>query len=479
MNIHSSNSIDTKPDPQAIARATEGLRAILDGIALLPGDDGYDNARAVWNAMIDRRPALIVQPLDAADVIGAVRFARDQGLPVAIKGGGHNVAGHGVCDDGLMIDLGCMRGVQVDPEARVARVEGGATWADVDRETQAHGLATPGGLISETGVAGLTLAGGIGWLRSRHGLCIDNLVALDVVTAEGKLVAASADQNADLFWALRGGGGNFGVVTRFTFALHPVGPTVMFNAPIYPVSAGARPIRFWRDFLADKQDRIGSLVEFSTVPESEDFPEAYWGQRCYTIAAVWAGDPDEGEQVMQPMREQGELITDFSGQMAYCDVQQLFDTLFPKGKFRSYWKCHYLAELSDAMIDAALENGVAAPSDNTLSSLWNMGAATQAVPAEATALGDRSMGWMYSLDSVWADPTDDTANIDWTRKAWQATRQHSLENRLYLNFAGHGEDGEALVKDAHGKNYARLAQIKAKYDPDNLFRFNQNIRPAA
>jgi hypothetical protein len=469
----------TRPSGQEIETAIKTLRGTLRGEIMTEADAGYDAARAVWNAMIDRRPVVIVQPKGVADVIEAVSFAGTHGLPVSIKGGGHNVAGHAVCDDGLMIDLSLMRAVRVDPQTRRARVEGGCTWGDLDRESQVFGLATPGGLISDTGIAGLTLAGGIGWLRSRHGLCIDNLISADVVTAEGNLVTASANQNDDLYWALRGGGGNFGVVVSFEFALHPVGPTVMFAAPIYPISAGPDPIRFWRDFLADKHDSIGSLVEFSTVPESEDFPQEYWGQRCYTVAAVYAGDADEGQRVMQPLREQGELITDFSGQMPYCEVQTLFDTLMPAGDFRCYWKCHYLADLPDAMIDEALSNAAAAPSDNTLSSLWNFGGATAAVPAEETALGDRSMGWMYSLDSVWPNPADDEANITWTRKAWDTTRKYSLEGRLYLNFAGHGEDGEALVKDAYGKNYARLAAIKAKYDPGNMFRFNQNIRPAA
>jgi FAD/FMN-containing dehydrogenase len=382
MNIASGNF-----DPTASAEALDALRSGLGGAVLLPGEDGYDQARAVWNAMIDRRPALIVQPRGVADVIDAVSFARDHGLPVAIKGGGHNVAGHAVCDGGLMLDLCRMRSVRVDPQARRAQVEGGATWGDVDRETQAFGLATPGGLISDTGVAGLTLAGGIGWLRSRYGLCVDNVISFDVVTAAGDLVTASADSHPDLYWALRGGGGNFGVVVSFEFALHPVGPTVMFAAPIYPLSAGAGPIRFWRDFLADKGDRIGSLLEFSTVPESEDYPEEYWGQRCYTAAAVWAGDADEGERVMQPLREQGDLITDFSGQMAYRELQTLYDTLFPAGDFRCYWKCHYLADLPDAMIDAALANAAASPSNNSISSLWNMGAATMAVPAGGN--GDR------------------------------------------------------------------------------------------
>jgi FAD/FMN-containing dehydrogenase len=461
------------------AAAVENLQSSLRGETLTQQDDGYDAARAVWNAMIDRRPRLIVRCKGTADVIDAVNFARDQNLPIAIRGGAHNVAGHAVCDGGVMIDLSLMRSVWVDPSARRARVEGGCTWGDVDRETQAFGLATPGGLISDTGVAGLTLAGGIGWLRSRYGLCVDNLVSLDLVTAEGRLVTANAQENPDLFWALRGGGGNFGVVVSFEFALHSVGPIVMFAAPIYPLSVGAGPIRFWRDFLKDKNDDIGSLVEFSTIPESEDFPEHYWGQRCYTIAAVYAGDADQGEKVMQPLREQGELVTDFSGQMSYCDVQTLFDTIIPFGQHRCYWKCHYLEDLPDEMIDQAIANAAEAPSNNTLSSLWNFGGATAAVPAEETALGDRSMGWMYSIDSIWNKAEEDEANITWTRSVWEKARKFSHDGRVYLNFAGHGEDGEALVKDAYGKNYARLAEIKAKYDPGNLFRFNQNIMPKA
>lgn len=461
------------------AAAVDTLRARLRGEALTELDDDYDSARAVWNAMIDRRPRLIVRCKGAADVMDAVEFARNHRLPVSIRGGAHNVAGHAVCDGGVMIDLSLMRSVWVDPDARRARVEGGCTWGDVDRETQAFGLATPGGLISDTGVAGLTLAGGIGWLRSRYGLCIDNIVSADVVTADGNLVTASADENPDLFWALRGGGGNFGVVVSFEFALHPMGPTVMFAAPIYPLSADSGPIRFWRDFLADKHDDVGSIVEFSTIPEDPDFPEEYWGQRCYTIAALYAGDANEGERLLQPLREQGELVADFSDQMEYCDVQSLFDTVIPFGQHRCYWKCHFLADLPDEMIERAIVNAAEAPSDNTLSSLWNFGGATAKVPSNETALGDRSMGWMYSIDSIWNEPAEDDTNITWTRDVWEQTRKYSLDGRLYLNFAGHGEDGEKLVQDAYGKNYDRLAEVKAKYDPDNLFRFNQNILPAA
>jgi FAD/FMN-containing dehydrogenase len=453
------------------------LRSRLSGDLLAPGDDGYDSARSVWNGMIDRRPLAVSRCKSVDDVIASVRFAGQQGLPVSIRAGGHNVAGHAVCDGGLMIDLSCMRGVAVNPGLRSASVQGGALWADVDAATQAHGLATPGGLISETGVAGLTLSGGVGWLRSAHGLSIDNLLAVDVVTAVGTLTRASPTEHADLFWAIRGGGGNFGVVVNFEFKLHPVGPTVMFAAPIYPLSAGAGPIRFWRDFLADKNDVVGSLCEFSTVAESADYPQQFWGTRCYTLAAVFAGDAADGERLLQPLRELGPMVTDFSGQMPYCDVQKLFDPLYPAGEFRCYWKSHLLSQLSDEAIDEAIENAAASPSDKSISSLWNFGGATAAVPAEATAFGDRSFGWMYSLDSVWRDAADDEKVIGWTRSAWNRARKHSHEGRLYLNFAGQDADSDELTRSAFGRHYGRLAHIKKRYDPGNMFRFNQNIQP--
>ena len=351
---------ELEPVTHAISQSFSTLKALLSGDLLTPGDEGYDSARSVWNAMIDRRPLAIVRCSSVADVVASVKFAAAHSLPVSVRAGGHNVAGHAVCDDGLMIDLSRMRGVAVDPVARRASVQGGALWADVDAATQAHGLATPGGLISDTGVAGLTLSGGVGWLRSAYGLCIDNLLAADLVTADGRLHRASASENPDLFWAIRGGGGNFGIVVNFEFALHPVGPTVMFAAPIYPLSAGAGPIRFWRDFLADKSDVVGSICEFSTIPESEDYPKEYWStlaarKRCYTLGAVYSGNADEGERVLQPLRELGPMVTDFSGQMAYCDVQKLFDALFPAGSFRCYWKCHLLSTLSDQAIDEAIE----------------------------------------------------------------------------------------------------------------------------
>jgi FAD/FMN-containing dehydrogenase len=461
-------------DSNAIATLRSSIRGSVTG----PDDPGYDEARSVWNAMIDRRPAVIVGAADANDVVAGVRAARAHGLAVSVRGGAHNVAGHAVGDGSLMIDLSAMRSVRVDTERRRATVAGGTTWGEVDAATQAFGLATPGGLISDTGVGGLTLSGGIGWLRSRHGLSIDNLVTAEVVTADGRLVRASEDEHPDLLWALKGGGGNFGVVTAFEFALHPVGPTVMFAGPVYPIEAGTGPIRYWREFLADKHDAVASIVEFSTIPHDPGYPEAAWGRRVYTIAAMYAGDADRGEALLQPLRELGELVTDFSGRMPYVEVQRLFDTVIPFGQHRCYWKSRYLAGLPDAAIDLMLEVNAAPPSPNTLSSIWNFGGATARVPADATAFGDRSMPWMVSFDAIWSAAADDAANIAWSRSAWDRFAPHAAGGRIYLNFPGLGEDGDDLVRQSFGSNFDRLAAIKRAYDPDNVFRFNQNIRPA-
>ncbi|MFC4272724.1 FAD-binding protein [Sneathiella chungangensis] len=457
----------------------ERLSSSFDGNIIGREDTQFDEARAVWNAMIDRRPLIIAQCRTVRDVQATVRLAMAQNLPIAIRGGAHNVAGHAVCDDGVMIDLSLMRGVEVDAASCVAKVEGGALWRDVDAATQVHGLATPGGLISDTGVAGLTLSGGIGWLRAQHGLSIDNLIAADVVIADGTLVRASADDNPDLLWALKGGGGNFGVVVQFEFKLHAIGPEVMFAAPIYALEDGPGPIRAWRDFLAVHGDRVGSLCEFSTAAEGDDFPEKYWGKRVYTLACVYNGDAEAGESLLQPLREFGNMVTDFSDRISYCDVQQLFDTLMPFGDFRSYWKARYLTDLPNDMIDLAMKNAAAAPSDNSISSLWNFGGATAKVAADATAFGDRSMGWMYSLDGVWSDPADDNVNMAWSRDGWDSAEPFGHHGRAYLNFPGHGEDGADLTRISFGENYELLVEIKIKYDPENRFRFNQNIVPEA
>lgn len=447
------------------------------GTVLTSADAAFDDARRVWNAMIDRKPGAIARCRGAADVMRAVRFAAANGLGVAIRGGGHNVAGHAVCDGNLMVDLSEMRAVHVDPARRIAIVEGGATWADVDRETQAFGLATPGGLISETGVAGLTLSGGFGYLRGRHGLSIDNLLAADIVVADGSLVRASSEKNPELLWALKGGGGNFGVVVRFEFALHPVGPEVLFIAPIYAVEDGPGPIRAWRDYIRQHDEELAMICEFSTVPDNEQFPRAYWGKKVFALIGIATGDPKVAERLAKPLRELGTLVTDFSGRLPYCEIQRLFDTQTPFGEKRCYWKSRFLTDLPDAMIDLAMENAKCAPSPNSISSLWNVGRAVNAVAADATAFGDRSMGWMYSVDGVWANESDDAANIFWARTSWASTERFGHADRIYLNFPGHDEE-KVLTKQAFGDAYPRLVAVKKRYDPGNMFRYNQNISPA-
>ncbi len=454
------------------------LRTQFSGTLFVPEDAGYDEARLIWNGMFDKRPALVARCRDAADVIAAVNLARDNGLLTAIRGGGHNSSGSGSCDEGLMIDLSDMKGVTVNPGARRAKVEGGATWGDFDSASQAHGLATPGGVVSATGVGGLTLAGGIGWLRGKHGLSIDNLVSVEIVTADGVLRNASESENSELFWGIRGGGGNFGVVTAFEFALHPIGPGVFFLGAIYPAKEAANVMRAWRDYMATAPDEIGgSMVEFSTVGEDPEIPEEAWGEKVVTLAGVWAGPAEEGERALQPLREIAEPLLDFSGHMAYCDVQQLFDGLFPMGMHRTYFKSVYLNGFTDEMIEEIAPRAAARPSDLTLCSVWYMGAAVARVPDDATAFGPRDMGWMLSIDGIWENPADDDKNLSWARSFWADMKCHS-NGRAYLNFAGLGEEGETLVRTSYGNsNYERLVALKNQYDPTNLFRLNQNIKP--
>jgi FAD/FMN-containing dehydrogenase len=459
-----------QPNAQDIA----DFRSRLRGVLVQPGDDDYDAVRLVWNGMIDRRPSLIARCYGVADVIASVDLARSHGLRVAVRGGGHNAAGYAVCDGGLMIDLSLMRAVRVDPRAGRAWVQGGATWGDVDHETTAFGLATPGGVVSMTGVGGLTLSGGIGWLRQSHGLCVDNVVSVDIVTADGQLLHADDTSHADLFWAIRGGGGNFGIVTSFEFRLHPIAPELMFCAPLYPEADASAVIAAWRDFMATAPEKLCSLIEFSTIPDAEDYPPETRGVRVLAVAAVYDGPADEGEAAVQPLRELTKPVLDFSGTMSYCAIQSLYDGLFPKGRDRSYFKSLYLSDLSNAVIADITRLWTSRPSPMSLTSVWHFGGAVQRVAADATAFGDRSMPFMLSIDSIWAKPEDDDANVAWCRDFWSAMQRHST-GRLYLNFAGHGEDAD-LVRQAHGAEvYARLAAIKRTYDPTNFFRMNQNI----
>jgi FAD/FMN-containing dehydrogenase len=458
--------------------AIGALRDTLRGHLLLPGEDDYDSTRRIWNAMIDRRPGVIVRCLGAADVIAAVNFARQHNLAVAVRGGGHNSAGYGVCQDGMMIDLSLMRAVRVDPAGRRAWVQGGATWADVDGETTPFGQATPGGLISTTGVGGLTLSGGIGWLRGTSGLCIDNVMSADVVTADGRLLHATPDENKDLFWAIRGGGGNFGIVTMFEFRLQAIAPEMMFCAPAYPEERAGHVLRAWRDFIISAPDRIGSLAEFSTIPDDPDYPVEVRGKRVLTLAAVYDGPADEGEALLAPLQRLGELAVDFSARMPYRKIQRLYDGLFPKGRDRSYFKSIYVAELTDAVVESFVAGVAERPSKQTLASVWYFGRAVRDVAADATAFGDRSQPWLLSFDSIWARPEDDAANIAWAREQWRRMRPYS-NGRAYLNFlTGHDDDPLVMREGIGSATYDELARIKRIYDPGNVFRLNQNIPPA-
>jgi FAD/FMN-containing dehydrogenase len=454
----------------------EEFRAKLRGEVLDPSSPSYDATRVVWNGIIDRRPALIARCWNAADVATSINFARDNGLAIAVRSGGHNVAGYAVCDGGLMIDMSAMNGVRVAPGLDLAIIEGGATWGDVDAATTPFNRATPGGLISGTGVAGLTLSGGIGWLRGRHGLSCDNLLAADIVTADGKLVHASETENSELLWALRGGGGNFGVVVSFEFKLHEVELELMFCGPAYPEERAHEIIPLWRDFMKTAPDRLSGLAEFSTVPQDPSIPEHAWGRRVLALAHVYDGPAEEGERLVQPLRSFGEPLVDFSGRMPYRTIQTLYDGLFPKGRDRCYWKSTYLKGLGDDVISEITLRMAQRPSEMTFASIWKFGGAVQTVAADATAFGDRSMPFMLSLDAIWSNASGDDANIGWVRNFWKDMQRHST-GRLYLNFPGHGE-GPNLVRDAFGAEaYGRLQKVKRKYDPQNLFRMNQNILP--
>ncbi len=460
----------------AIASAIENLRASLRGELLEPANPVYDSTRVVWNAMIDRRPALIARCQNAADVVACIKFARGNSMGIAVRSGGHNVAGYAVCEGGLMVDLSLMNAVRVLPGLDRAIVEGGSTWADVDAATAPFGRATPGGLISNTGVAGLTLSGGIGWLRGTHGLSCDNLMAADIVTADGMLIRASETENPELLWALRGGGGNFGIVTSFEFKLHPVEPELFFCGPAYPEERANEILPLWRDFMKTAPDRLSGLAEFSTVQPDPSIPEQAWGRRVVALAHVYDGPPDEGERITQPLRGFGEPLADFSGRMPYRTLQSIYDPLFPKGRDRCYWKSTYLSNLDDGVVHDITSRLKLRSSEMTFASIWKFGGAVQRVKADATAFGDRSMPFMLSLDAIWPDAADDDKNINWVRNFWNDMQRHST-GRMYLNFPGLGE-GQSLVRDAYGAEiYAKLQKIKQKYDPGNVFRMNQNILP--
>jgi FAD/FMN-containing dehydrogenase len=453
------------------------LRTEIRGEVQTADDSGYHD-KPIYNAMHRRRPGLIVRCTGTADVVSAVKFARQHGILTAVRGGGHSVAGHSSCDGGLVIDLTRMRGVEVDPATRTARVQGGALWADVDRETQPFGLVVPGGVVSETGVGGLTLGGGEGWVRRKYGLTIDSLISARVVCADGTVRIASADSETDLFWALRGGGGNFGVVTSFEFRAHPHGPIVAFAGVFYRVEDAAQVLPRWRDYCDGAPDEVTSVAVAITMPADPNLPPAIHNQACLVIGGVYVGAPDEGLRVMQPLRELGTPLADISQPMPFSAVQTAFDGFFPMGRLQSYWKAQNLASLPDEAIAIIAERAAERPSPVTLVATFQMGGAINRVGPTETAYAERSAPWMSSIDGNWEDPADNERNIAWVRESFRRISPYST-GTTYTNFTGQADETyDALTTAAYGANMTRLAMIKATYDPDNFFRLNPNITPA-
>ncbi len=459
--------------------AIDGFASTLAGKAIQPGDADYEQARRIWNAHVQKHPGLIVRCAGTADVVAAINFARTHGLTLAVRGGGHSLAGLSAIDGGMLLDLAPMSGVQVDPERRLAYVQGGAVLADLDRETQAFGLVAPTGVVSDTGVAGLTLGGGYGWLRRKHGLSSDNVVEAEVETADGRVLTASADENPDLYWAIRGGGGNFGIVTSFTFALHPVGPEVAFSATFYPLEEYAQVLRGWREYVEQAPDEVTTVCVSITFPANPELPEAIHDRPVVIVGGVFVGDVDEGLEITAPLRELGTPLFDMSGPTPFVGVQTGFDPLFPRGQLRAYWKSQYLDELSDGAIETIAGKAGERPAPLTLVNVFAMGGAIARVGEEETAFATRKSLYMVSIDGMWSDAADDDANVAWVRDTWNAVKQFGT-GEVYLNFTGRADEApDAGVDSALGRNMARLAEIKAKYDPDNFFRVNDNIAPAA
>jgi FAD/FMN-containing dehydrogenase len=448
---------------------TVTLRAQIAGSVLSPSDAAYEDARRVHNGLIDRRPELVVRCHGTADVQAAVRFAREHGLEIAVRGGGHNVAGNAVCDGGLVIDLSAMRGVHVDARARRARAQGGATWGDYNRETQLHGLASTGGVVSTTGVGGLTLGGGLGWLMGKHGMAVDSLRAVELVTATGEVVRASADEHPDLFWALRGGGGNFGVATWLEYELYPVGPTVTGGLVAHPFAAARDVLRFYRDFTASLPDELTAFAGVLHAPDGS-------GTKLAAIIVCHAGSPEAGAVSVAPVKRFGSPVMDAIGPMPYAAVNTLFDAGFPRGAL-NYWKSNFLAALPDAAIDTIIDRFAAAPSTMSALLLEHFhGAATRVGPTE-TAFPHRTVGYNFLTVAEWLDAAATPANIVWAREAYAAMTPHFAAGR-YVNYLNADEVAEGgAVAAAFGPNAKRLREVKGRYDPDNVFHLNQNIKP--
>jgi FAD/FMN-containing dehydrogenase len=444
--------------------AVEEFQASLHGQLLKPGEEGYDQARAVWNGMIDKRPALIARCADTADVIQCVNFARTHGLTVSVRGGGHSAAGKAVCDGGLMIDLSSMKNIRVDPVRRTARAEPGVRLGELDHETQAFGLATPLGVVSETGIAGLTLGGGQGWLMGKHGLTIDNLLSVDMVLADGRFLTASESENADLFWAVRGGGGNFGIVTSFEYRLHRIGPTIMGGFVLYPIDQAKEMLEFYREYSQNTPDELMSIAAFITTPE---------GLPAAALAVAWFGPLAEAEEHLRPLRTFGSPLADLVAEMPYTQLQTLFDAAFPTGIPR-YLKTGYLPRLDDEILDRILAYSTEMASPLSLVGLFYMKGAVTRVAPEDTPFPHRNPQWYWDLVAQWTDPAEADTHLAWARAFWQEMEPYM--QGAGINFLG-TDDGDARVRVAYGQNYAQLVEIKKKYDPANFFSINFNIDP--
>jgi FAD/FMN-containing dehydrogenase len=452
----------------------DALRGALRGALCLPGEPGYEQARTIWNAMIDRRPAAIVRAAGAADVIRAVRLAKEQGLLLAVRGGGHNIAGSAVCEGGLMIDLTPMKSIRVDPSGRTARVEPGVTLGEFDREAQAFGLATPLGINSTTGVAGLTLGGGFGWLSRKHGLSIDNLLSADVVTADGELVQVSEKENPDLFWAVRGGGGNYGVVTSFEFRLHPVGPEVLSGLIVHPFSAAKELFDGYRRFTAAAPDELTCWVVLRKAPPLPFLPPEVHGTEIMVFAVCYVGDREKGRKAIAPLQALGRPIADVVGENPFVGWQAAFDPLLTPGA-RNYWKSHDFIELGDEAIRIMLDHAGRLPTPDCELFVGQMGGATNRVAVEATAYPHRDVQFILNVHTRWTHPAQDQTCIAWARELFDKMAPHATGG-VYVNFMPEDET-QRVRTGAYGPNYDRLARLKARYDPSNLFRSNQNIRP--
>jgi FAD/FMN-containing dehydrogenase len=456
-------------DPAALRDLTHSFRGELIG----PGDGGYDEQRRVWNGSIDRRPALIARCAGTDDVIAALGFARQTGVPLAVRGGGHSFPGQSVCDGGIVVDMSGLTGVSVDPEARTARAQAGTLLGQLDTATQAHGLAVPAGIVTHTGLAGLTLGGGIGWLMRKFGLTIDQLLSAEMVTADGDVVRAAEDENAELFWGLRGGGGNFGVVTEFEFRLNPLGPGVLAGPIFWPIEESPRLLRFYRDWIAEAPDDLMTIVIHRKAPPLDFVPAELHGKLVVAVVSCYAGPIDEGERVLRPLREFGSPVLDLCQPKPYLEHQAMFDPSFPHGRWY-YMRACDVAELSDEVIDITVEHAMRIRSPLTTFPIWQMGGAVGRVPDDATAFTSRGAGHTFNLTSVSEGPEGFDDERQWTRDFWSALAPHHMG--VYVNFLM--EEGEERVREAYGPaKYDRLKALKREYDPENLFRLNQNVPP--